>query len=1113
MHPQSSLLSETSRVATPLYDFLVIIALEEEFNYFLSALNIEYQAESQNGITYYTFQIPAPHGGYAKGVVSFLGDMGIDDAHHLTDKLISLIKPGLVANIGISGIIDKRLKLGDVAVATEADDILYRSKVKQDDPKVDLSFEDLKFGGRSFRTTESLYIKLKNLKYNDKAAWNKWISLSIDEMNSRLDKKDISFLKEKDFITGRAEVYFDPVVSATWVGTSRQLKDILLARNRNFLAMDMESAGVVHAADSHPLRPLTIVLRGMSDLADERKEELDKINGRALRRWSMTNASRLFGLLIENLERTSYSKRILPSSTEDIDGLKEAAEKLHQTAINKYLELPYKDISSVRDHSYQDYSDLFSLISDSSFPTYRGKHLFETVAETIYSSKNVQPLRIEGVPGTGKTSFLSVLYWYFFDQYNQDEDSLLPVFISLHHYNEPLLQRDLSSPWQSQVAGTIKLDLEPLKDFIRRFPAQPLLIIIDGYDEFARYQDAVLSYLSELLKTVRHFKVIGSREELDSSNLDANEISYDAIHRLRPFEINKPLFDDLIRTFLKVSSWTANAAIAEPLKQTIKRIKVKTVDLFTLSLLLEHHRNHRAADSQTLAGILKSHCQRFLNRRLGAASGKSDSLNRVARIAFDFETKKEKNIGDADEDRAFWDLIQRHIRIRDYLIAHFITNELFKIAKGDISSAENLKYVYHFRVNRICKEIINQSPDTQLQVAKAIEIILKEENVHPYAKAQACYFAGRFDAPQPRAHEALKKLRISLKENERQGIQEKTNTFQLLLWRSLYVSLIYLGDATAQREYIEGLLSDSQKDDINRGFHLEYYGDQPYETSEELMNKDQLKEYSNTFDQLYANLKDEANDPLYEIEIHTLCSLAQHRHPLGRLLDNDRIRLIHLIDDLFLNHKIKTAPLRPYVRMVSKHLNKKDFQIGFVFDSYLNIKRTKRSGWVERGIKNGESVADHSYGAYLLALFLLPDTWEGEDYSKEAIMNMLLAHDLSEAITGDVLPDDKSEETDRQEREVYEEIKMLGTYDGLGRMGKVAELWEEFKGGTKFNARVAKDLDRLENLIQLWIYKAEGHAIKDFESWRKQILDAVETPPGVQVMEKLQAYYEKEIES
>jgi nucleoside phosphorylase len=52
----------------------------------------------------------------------------------------------------------------------------------------------------------------------------------------------------------------------------------------------MEGAGMMAAAQRRAKPANTLVLRGISDLADERKSELDKIGGGGLRKLAMTNA-------------------------------------------------------------------------------------------------------------------------------------------------------------------------------------------------------------------------------------------------------------------------------------------------------------------------------------------------------------------------------------------------------------------------------------------------------------------------------------------------------------------------------------------------------------------------------------------------------------------------------------------------------------------------------------------------------------------------------------------------------------------------------------------------------------------------------------------------------
>ena len=64
------------------------------------------------------------------------------------------------------------------------------------------------------------------------------------------------------------------------------------------------------------------------------------------------------------------------------------------------------------------------------------------------------------------------------------------------------------------------------------------------------------------------------------------------------------------------------------------------------------------------------------------------------------------------------------------------------------------------------------------------------------------------------------------------------------------------------------------------------------------------------------------------------------------------------------------------------------------------LKRLPRTGWVESGVPDPESVADHSFRVALLTLVLAD--LKGLDALKA--VRMALIHDLGEAETGDLTP-------------------------------------------------------------------------------------------------------------
>lgn len=138
----------------------------------------------------------------------------------------------------------------------------------------------------------------------------------------------------------------------------------------------------------------------------------------------------------------------------------------------------------------------------------------------------------------------------------------------------------------------------------------------------------------------------------------------------------------------------------------------------------------------------------------------------------------------------------------------------------------------------------------------------------------------------------------------------------------------------------------------------------------------------------------------------------------------------------------------------------------------LALKGLYRQGWLKRGVpeERCESVADHSFGTAVLALFLA-----GREPFRDAdpgrTCRMALAHELGEVYAGDITPVDgiSKEEKYRMERE-----SLLRVLEGAPGAGEILALWEEFEEGASPEARLLRRLDRLEMGIQAAVYRAEG---------------------------------------
>ena len=131
------------------------------------------------------------------------------------------------------------------------------------------------------------------------------------------------------------------------------------------------------------------------------------------------------------------------------------------------------------------------------------------------------------------------------------------------------------------------------------------------------------------------------------------------------------------------------------------------------------------------------------------------------------------------------------------------------------------------------------------------------------------------------------------------------------------------------------------------------------------------------------------------------------------------------------------------------------------------LKRLPRTGWVESGVPDPESVADHSFRVALIAL-VLADA-KGLDSLKA--VRMALLHDLAEAETGDLTPVQKEADPEASKRVEDEAMRRLLDKLPEAIRGAYRDAWREFSEASTEEARLVRDADKLEMVIQASEYQ------------------------------------------
>jgi putative hydrolase of HD superfamily len=178
------------------------------------------------------------------------------------------------------------------------------------------------------------------------------------------------------------------------------------------------------------------------------------------------------------------------------------------------------------------------------------------------------------------------------------------------------------------------------------------------------------------------------------------------------------------------------------------------------------------------------------------------------------------------------------------------------------------------------------------------------------------------------------------------------------------------------------------------------------------------------------------------------------------------------------------------------NLDKEKF-LDFICKIY-KLKDLKRTGWVIAKVKKPESIAAHSFGVSLLALIFA----RRMELNIEKCLKMALIHDINEIYTKDIAlwPEDRG--TDKEiVKEKIEEKAMRKVLSLLPNSIKKdwEKIWKELKPRKTREAKLIRDLDKLDMVIQALIYKKRTR--RSLSDWIRDADNLIKLPEVRKVFE------------
>ena len=367
-------------------------------------------------------------------------------------------------------------------------------------------------------------------------------------------------------------------------------------------------------------------------------------------------------------------------------------------------------------------------------------------------------------------------------------------------------------------------------------------------------------------------------------------------------------------------------------------------------------------------------------------------------------------------------------------------------------------------------------------------------------------------------NEEFEKYKPLVKKNNKNTQENCDNHF---LFRSICTGLLSQEQTNILDEYLCLVVTNDIANAVNRGAVIEYFGDNyqmaahdAYYLDTDLSTGEQAIHILNS---RIENALSGESKKFVEKNLVTMLTLLQARiQNRNQTLKFDIRPYVEKALEYIAVYRtrpqnIVSGKLLFYFRSVEDDLKafleSDEFDIGpMIYSQYRGLRLVKRSQWTERNIEDPESISEHTYSAWLLAMIFLPEENDVEGYLKREILDMLLVHDMAEAIIGDqtVSLCEPTREL-KSQNEVLKKLFLKGTYPDIANLTHYYNVWTGYYEGMNINARIARDI----NLIQTVYTFCEYYCIYpdhfpsgDVRKWMKE-KNNLKTDIGYQLFDRL----------
>lgn len=683
-------------------------------------------------------------------------------------------------------------------------------------------------------------------------------------------------------------------------------------------------------------------------------------------------------------------------------------------------------------------------------------------------------LKLKGPLGSYKNRLLQYLYLLL----EKEDNGILPFYIDLAMYEKSIENHSIDD--KKGLEQLVKEHFDQIREIICLSEGQEPLIILDGIRDFSSGHDQLYSIVKANLSKLECKVVVNL--DTDFTNNTYHRFSlhplagtdYEYFIRISSMNIyDKEGCIQFIRNCLKIFHIKIPCESVDEtvIYNRLVNLNVIKIDAYWLSNLLTEMLGNILNEDVSLADLYEAICRKSLD---------VNGIDSAAKLAYDFEYG---SMDFSESDFYFdarWKVLRKHRSVLDYLIARYYIIKLSEINTDDMEDIrEKLIYfnmILPKAVTVFVSPMINKIDEYEHKILFIARNCYGQMSM--FERNQLVFWMGRL-----KNKKAVEDSVVLLKEFLTQQSDE-------LLHRTICVSLMSLEDKETAKGYYELLLNDKHANEVNRAFHLTYYGDKTYIPNKTMMDfEDDIKHGNHTFEILCASVQNKIDQHKFNcmliLEVFTLCSLIQARiEGLGLAQKAMDVKLYALRTMRFLKwlqHQRKMMEFEK-VRMyfiwmqgeLDRYINQENkYYPAEIYNEYSSAKDRKCEEWVRLGVADPESLIEHAYGCWLMAVLYLPDKSENSLYSKEKIQNMLLIRNLAK------MKNDHSGQFQEQRNQVFDnesgnmimnEFLFSGTYPNAQSQAAISGLWDEWYYKKDINYDVVEDIVKIQTVYQFCEY-------------------------------------------